>query len=331
MKPVILTAIEGNPVKLTTSEAPMGSPGAPLDPERIPPDRGPGPPDGPSPLPRPGSPGSPIEASYPPGSYGGRRCPCHRRALRRPNSGELSRRDCPGPSDPACRNAEWLGSAWCPKVLGPPDGSAPPRPWPSHAPPARTRAREGGQGRAARRNRSGWVTSPPAAGRTAPRSPRGDEPIPFNGRASQPGTGDRGGRLRGPGHRLRPLGTSEAARGGRASRSCRASGTGPVVRRPSDGGRPRPGRRGRTPATVTNPAPGPPPRQWPRLQPGADRASAGPGRVARPPPLAPSAAPRGSSRAAPGRPGRPARPRRDPGPSRLRRPKPTATPPAPRG
>ena len=44
----------------------MGSPGAPLDPERIPPDRGPGPPDGPSPLPRPGSPGSPIEASNPP-------------------------------------------------------------------------------------------------------------------------------------------------------------------------------------------------------------------------------------------------------------------------
>src|SRR5512135_2291808 len=106
MKPVILTAIEGNPVKLTTSEAPMGSPGAPLDPERIPPDRGPGPPDGPSPLPRPGSPGSPIEASNPPGSYGGRRCPCHRRALRRPNSGALSRRDCPGPSDPACRKAD---------------------------------------------------------------------------------------------------------------------------------------------------------------------------------------------------------------------------------
>ena len=91
MKPVILTAIEGNPVKLTTSEAPMGSPGAPLDPERIPPDRGPGPPDGPSPLPRPGSPGSPIEASNPPpSSYGVRRCPCHRRVLRRPNSGVLS-------------------------------------------------------------------------------------------------------------------------------------------------------------------------------------------------------------------------------------------------
>src|SRR5512135_6758 len=90
MKPVILTAIEGNPVKLTTSEAPIKSPGAPLDPERIPPDRGPGPPDGPSPLPRPGSPGSPIEANYPPGRYGGRRCPCHRRVLRRPNSGALS-------------------------------------------------------------------------------------------------------------------------------------------------------------------------------------------------------------------------------------------------
>ena len=93
----------------------MGSPGAPLDPERIPPDRGPGPPDRPSPLPRPGSPGSPIEASYPPpGSYGGRRCPCHRRALRRPNSGALSRRDCPGPSDPACRNADRESSAGAP-------------------------------------------------------------------------------------------------------------------------------------------------------------------------------------------------------------------------
>ena len=42
----------------------------------------------------------------------------------------------PGASDPTGRNAEWLGSAWCRKVLGPPGGSAPPRPWPSHAPPA---------------------------------------------------------------------------------------------------------------------------------------------------------------------------------------------------
>src|SRR5512135_246837 len=82
----------------------MGSPGAPLDPERILPDRGPGPPDGPSPLPRPGSPGSPIEASYPPGRYGGRRCPYHRRVLRRPNSGELF-----GATAPASRT--WLVAA----------------------------------------------------------------------------------------------------------------------------------------------------------------------------------------------------------------------------
>ena len=60
----------------------------------------------------------------------------------------------PGASDLAGCNAEWLGSAWCRKVLGPPGGSAPPRPWPSHAPPARTRraraARAGRRGETAR-------------------------------------------------------------------------------------------------------------------------------------------------------------------------------------
>src|SRR5512135_630650 len=97
MKPAILTAIEGNPVKLTTSEAPMGSPGAPLDSERIPPDKGAGATRWTFPVASTRFAGIADRRKLSPGSYGGRRCPYHRWVLRRPNSGELFGATAPAP------------------------------------------------------------------------------------------------------------------------------------------------------------------------------------------------------------------------------------------